>query len=136
MFDPLGLFAPFSAHMRRPLKCIWTKNGQHWDNSIGPCQKEEFPKCKVQLQELAETSIDRRYFSTATDKWELHVFADSSEDTMCALAYLRLSICNQKVHSRTDATNFHTTLGTTSSSDGGETSITYNEGTQNEDSLL
>ena len=32
VFDPLGLFAPFSVHMRRLLKSIWTKNGQHWDN--------------------------------------------------------------------------------------------------------
>ena len=29
VFDPLGLFAPFSVHMRRLLKSIWTKNGQH-----------------------------------------------------------------------------------------------------------
>ena len=28
VFDPLGLFAPFSVHMRRLLKSIWTKNGQ------------------------------------------------------------------------------------------------------------
>ena len=31
----------------------------------------------------------------------------------------RLSICNRKVQSRTDARPFHTTVGTTSSSDGG-----------------
>ena len=37
----------------------------------------------------SKTSIDRRYFSTAKDKWELHVFADASEDTMCAVAYIR-----------------------------------------------
>ena len=28
VFDPIGLFAPFSVHMRRLLKSIWTKNGQ------------------------------------------------------------------------------------------------------------
>ena len=89
VFDPLGLFAPFSVHMRRLLKSIWTKNGQHWDNSVEPNEEEEFLKWKAQLPEVAETSIDRRYFSTAKDKWELHVFADASEDTMCAVAYLR-----------------------------------------------
>ena len=89
MFDPLGLFAPFNVHMRQPLKSIWTKNGQHWDNSVEPNEEEDFLKWKNQLPEIAETSIGRRYFSTAKDRWELHVFADASEDTMCAVAYLR-----------------------------------------------
>ena len=90
VFDLLGLFAPFRVHMRRLLKSIWTKNGQHWDNSVEPNEEEEeFLKWKAQLPEVAKTSIDRRHFSTAKDKWELHVFADASEDTMCAVAYLR-----------------------------------------------
>ena len=89
VFDLLGLFAPFSVHMRRLLKSMWTKNGQHWDNSVEPNEEEDFLKWKAQLPEVAETSIDRRYFSTAKDKWELHVFADASEDTMCAVVYLR-----------------------------------------------
>ena len=84
VFDPLGLFAPPSVHMRGLLKSIWTKNEQHWDKS-----EEEFLKWKAQLPEVAETSIDRRYLSTAKDKWEFHVFADASEETMCAVAYLR-----------------------------------------------
>ena len=89
VFDPLGLFAPFSVHMRRLLKSIWTKIGQHWDNLVAPNEEKGFLKWKARLPEVVETSIDRRYFSTAKDKWELHVFADASEDTMCAVAYLR-----------------------------------------------
>ena len=89
VFDPIGLFAPFSVHMRRLLKGIWTKNGQHWDNEVEPSEEEEFLRWKEQLQIVAETSIDRRYFNRERDKTELHVFADASEDTMCAVAYLR-----------------------------------------------
>ena len=89
VFYHLGLFAPFSVYMRRLLKSIWTKNGQHWDKSVESNEEEEFLKWKDQLPEVAETSIDRRYFSTAKDKWELHVFADASEVTKCAVAYLR-----------------------------------------------
>ena len=81
VFDPIGLFAPFSVHMRRLLKGIWTKNGQHWDNEVEPSEEEEFLRWKEQLPIVAETSIDRRYFNRERDKTELHVFADASEDT-------------------------------------------------------
>ena len=75
--------------MRRLLKSIWTKNGQHWYNSVEPTEEKEFLKWKVRIPELAETRIDRKYFSTAKDKCELHVLAEASEHTMCAVAYLR-----------------------------------------------
>ena len=89
VFDPIGLFAPFSVHMRRLLKGILTKNGQHWDNEVEPSEEEEFLRWKEQFPIVAETSIDRRYFNRERDKTEIHVFADASEDTMCAVAYLR-----------------------------------------------
>ena len=63
VFDLIGLFAPFSVHMRRLLKGIWTKNGQHWDNEVEPGDEAEFLKWKEQLPIVAETSIDRRYFN-------------------------------------------------------------------------
>ena len=88
VFDQIGLFAPFSVHMRRLLKGIWTKNGQHWDNEVEPSEEEEFLRWKEQLPILAETRIDRRYFNRERDKTEIHLFADASEDTMCAVAYL------------------------------------------------
>ena len=44
---------------------------------------------KNQLPEVAKNSIGRKYFSRAENKIELHVFADASEDTNCAVAYLR-----------------------------------------------
>ena len=89
VFDPLGMFAPSRVHLRRFLKSIWTKNGQNCDNSVEHNEKEVFLKWKTKLPEAAETSIDIRYFSTAKDNWELHVFADASEDIMCAVAYIR-----------------------------------------------
>ena len=89
VFDPIGLFAPFNVHMRRLLKGIWTKNGQHWDNEVEPGDEAELLRLKEQLPVVAETSVDRRYFNRERDKTELHVFADGSEDTMCAVAYLR-----------------------------------------------
>ena len=87
VLDPIGLFAPFSVHMRL-LKDIWTKNGQHWDNKVEPGEEEEFLRWKEQLPIVAETSIDRRYFNRERDKTELHLFVEASEDTMCAVAYI------------------------------------------------
>ena len=89
VFDPIGLFAPFSVHMRRLLKGIWTKNGQLWDTEVEPGDEAEILRWKEQLPIVAETSIDRRYFNRERVKAELHVFADASEDTMCAVVYLR-----------------------------------------------
>ena len=89
VFDPIGLFAPFSVHMRRLLEGIWTTNGLHWDNEVEPGDEAEFLRWKEQLPIVAERSIDRRYFNRERDQNGLHVFADASEDTMCAVAYLR-----------------------------------------------
>ena len=89
VFEPIGLIAPFSVLMRRLLKGIWTENGQHWDNRVEPGEEAEFLRWKKQLPIVAETSIGRRYFNRERDKTELHVFADASEDTICAVAYLR-----------------------------------------------
>ena len=89
VFDPIGLFAPFSVHMRRLLNGIWTMNGQHWDKEVEPGDKTEFQRWKEQLPIVVETSIDRRYFNREGDKTELQVFADASEEKMCAVAYLR-----------------------------------------------
>ena len=86
VFDPIGLFASFSFHMRRRLKGILCKNGQHWDNEVEPGEEEEFMRWKQQLPIVAETSIDRRYFNKERDGTKQHVFADASEDTMCAVA--------------------------------------------------
>ena len=40
VFDAVGFLAPFSVHMRRILKGIWTNNGQHWDNEVEPGEEQ------------------------------------------------------------------------------------------------
>ena len=92
VFDPIGLFAPFSVHMRRLLKVIWTKNGQHWDKEVEHSDEAEFLKWKEQLPIVNQTSINRRYFNREWDNSELHVFHNASDDGMCAVAYIRLQL--------------------------------------------
>ena len=53
VFDPIGLFAPFSVRMRRLRKGIWTKDGQHWDNEVEPGDEAVFLKWKEQLPIVA-----------------------------------------------------------------------------------
>ena len=55
VFDQIGLFAPFSVRMRRLLKGIGAKNGQHWDNELEPGDEAEFLRWKEQLPVVAET---------------------------------------------------------------------------------
>ena len=74
----------------RLLKGFLTKNGQHWDKEVEPREAAELSRWREQLPIVAETSIDRRYFNTDRDKTELHVLAEASQNTMCAVAYLRL----------------------------------------------
>ena len=59
------------------------------DCKVEPGVGTEFLRWKEHLPIVAETSINRRYFNREKDRTELHVFADASEDTMCAAAYLR-----------------------------------------------
>ena len=56
---------------------------------IGAREEAEFLKWREQLHIVAETSIDGRYFNTAGENTELHVFADAFEDKMSAVSYLR-----------------------------------------------
>ena len=46
VFDPIGMFAPFSVHMRRLPKGIWTMNGQNWDNEVEPSGEEKLLRWK------------------------------------------------------------------------------------------
>ena len=133
VFNPVGLFAPFSVYMRRLLKGIWSKRGQHWFSEVEP-------------GDVAEKSIDRRYFNREMDKTELHVFADASDDALCAVAYLRsqprkysadlafvIGICHW---SDTYEASFNTPNGNASRSLGSEVEGTDSQGTRIDDKEL
>ena len=89
VFDPIGLFAPFSVHMRRLLKGNCSKYGQYWNNKVELGEATAFLKWREQLPIAAETSINKKYFNTAREETEIHMLTDTSEDTMCIEGYLR-----------------------------------------------
>ncbi|XP_075250897.1 uncharacterized protein LOC142343096 [Convolutriloba macropyga] len=116
VFDPIGIFAPFSVRMRRLLKKIWTKNGQHWDNKVEPGEEAEFLKWKEQLPIVAKTS-------------GISAFATK-------IIFMRLGFRNWKMQNGADETSFNTTLRIASSGDGREIEITNCQRTRDEDTQL
>ena len=54
-----------------------------------PGDEPEFLRWKELHPIVVEIGIVRRYVNRDSDKTKLHVFTDASEDTMCAVAYLR-----------------------------------------------
>ena len=78
VFDPLGLFFPFTVWMRLLLKGIWKKHGQAWDEELSPEDEIAFKDWASELSHMNEMAIKRKY-----------IFADASLDAMCIVAYFR-----------------------------------------------
>ena len=89
VFDPLGLFAPFTMRMRILLKTIWAKSGQQWDDKSEEEDAQQFLDWVKELAELKNMPLERRYFDKRYKKMDLHIFSDASLESMCIVAYLR-----------------------------------------------
>ena len=91
VFDPLGIFAPYTMRMRILLKSIWRNKGQSWDTAISEEECKVFQEWVAELPCLKETSLQRKYFSQINvGPIDLHIFSDASLDAMCMVAYLRM----------------------------------------------
>ena len=125
------------------LKGIGTENEQHLDNELKPGEEVKILRWKEQHPIVAETSIGRRFLNTAGYKTDLHVFADASEDTMCAVAYVRnqqnsaaLAFVIEKLRVVPNRTSFSATIGIESGSHGSEVERIDIRGTRNGDKEL
>ena len=92
VFDPMGIFAPFTMRMRMLLKSIWIRFGQSWDEKIVDDDKQVFLDWVTELQTIKNTSLPRNYFSDNPKNVQLHFFSDSSLEAMCIVAYFRAEI--------------------------------------------
>ena len=77
VFDPLGLFAPFTMRMRILLKTIWAKCGQQWDDKIEE-DKHKFLDWVRELADLKNMPLKKRYFDKSHKKIDLHTFSVAS----------------------------------------------------------
>ena len=89
VFNPLGLFAPFTMGMRILLKIIWAKCGQHWDDKIENGDKHKFLDWVRELAELKYIPLKRCSFDKSYKKIDLHSFSDGSLETICTVAHPR-----------------------------------------------
>ena len=89
VFDHLGFIAPFVIRGRITLKHIWQTRGQQWDSNISEKLNGELYSWASELNAGEPFEVLRLYRKTdETEKNELHVFGDASEDAFCAVAYI------------------------------------------------
>ena len=89
VLDPIGLLAPYTVSARLLFKEIWRLNGQQWDDKLPEDICQRFLDWKKGLSMLSDLAIPRCYFLSPVDSLELHVFGDSSQEILCAVAFLR-----------------------------------------------
>ena len=87
VFDPMGIFAPFTMRIRILLESIWIHHGQSWDERLNEEDKQIFMDWINEMQTIRETSMPRRYFSAIPQNVQLHIFCDASLEAMCIVAY-------------------------------------------------
>ena len=98
VFDPCGFLAPFLITGKVFMQDLW-RRGLEWDDQLDEDLKEQWRTWHNQLPGLERIKIPRHVHAEQTDgkKLELHVFSDSSEKAMAAVAYLRIVMENGSV---------------------------------------
>ena len=81
VFDPLGLFSPFTVRMRLLLKGLRKKHGQSWHQELSPEDEIAFKDWASEFNHMNEMDIKRIV--------DLHSFAYASLDVMCIVAFFR-----------------------------------------------
>ena len=89
VFDPLGIFAPFTMRMRILLKSIWIRHGQSWDENLNDEDRIIFMDWVKEMQTIQQRSLPRKYFTAIPKNVQLHIFCDASLEAMCIVAYFR-----------------------------------------------
>ena len=95
MFDTLGFVSTFTIRGRLILKELWQFFGQTWDKPVPAKNKCLFSDWNSELPLVSTFKIQRSILneSFVDCSHELHVFVDTSQSAMCAVAYLRSVQC-------------------------------------------
>ena len=93
LFDPLGLVSPVHVKAKIFIQQLWKQN-LHWDDPITGHLLDEWITIRQELYAVRNIVVPRYYFPSTfdpSDKYELHVFADSSTKAYGAVVYLKLN---------------------------------------------
>ena len=89
VFDPIGLVAPYTERPRMLLKEKWRLSGEQRDDRLPNELCRRFTEWHSDLPVLGQLKMPRCYFDFPVDEVELQMFADSSLDVFCSIAFLR-----------------------------------------------
>ena len=88
VFDPLGLFEPFTVRAKMMLQELW-KQKVSWDSQLPEELKPQWWAWFEELETVPLIQIRRSYFPSGWSGAHLQVFGDSSKKAYGAVAYLR-----------------------------------------------
>ncbi|XP_046585211.1 uncharacterized protein LOC124292203 [Haliotis rubra] len=91
IFDPLGFIAPIVIQGKQILQDI-ARDKYDWDDQLDLGKVSEFKKWRDSLILLEDVNISRMFVPSSfrhSVKKEIHIFADASEKSIAASAYLR-----------------------------------------------
>ncbi|XP_062541583.1 uncharacterized protein LOC134209602 [Armigeres subalbatus] len=92
IYDPMGLIANFLIYLKILLQEIW-RSGCGWDDEISGKLVEKWTTWIEALPNVRQVSIPRCYrvitSAASTNRVELHIFCDASENGIAAVSYFR-----------------------------------------------
>ncbi|UYV84044.1 hypothetical protein LAZ67_X000969 [Cordylochernes scorpioides] len=96
VFDPLGLFSPFTIVPKIILQQCW-KSELKWDQPVSEDIVKKFVEWQSQIPELLSVRIPRWVMRDGFEQASLHVFCDASQDAYATCIYLR-TVKNKEVN--------------------------------------
>ncbi|UYV76800.1 hypothetical protein LAZ67_14002056 [Cordylochernes scorpioides] len=96
VFDPLGLFSPFTIVPKIILQQCW-ESELKWDQPVPKDIAKKFVEWQSQIPELLSVRIPRWVMRGGFEQASLHVFCDASQDAYATCIYLR-SVKNKEVN--------------------------------------
>ncbi|XP_059053830.1 uncharacterized protein LOC131848089 [Achroia grisella] len=88
LFDPLGLLSPYTITAKIILQALWVQKVE-WDDSLPAEEARMFQEWRDDLAYIEELRLPRWYGTNDSQRSQLHVFTDASEQAYATAAYWR-----------------------------------------------